>query len=712
MKLNLLIKKFGRHPIKVHVPIDSKVLGMRYSTAPVECVECEAREIQFRSTAKYWACSQQRHSTAPVECVECEAREIQFRSTAKYWACGTAPHPLNVLNAKPEKSSSDRQQSTGHGRSLWVAFAIGVMVTMIGKYSNTQNVMGLSNQSFIHPPLNESFDSLRLIQLRPGSPGDPVSCSIYTSTFAQIPKYMALSYHWQGQEGSKLIQINGADFPVGQNLYDALKYLRDPQKSRTLWVDALCINQRNTTEKDVQLPLMSFVYSRASDVIVWLAEPETVHSDDMNALSEHFHNTHDRWDDIKPWIYRLIHQEYWKRAWVVQEIGLADNIIVQFGSHSLKWDIFVSIVEEYKSLAPQDRRVENILRLQRLRSTKYGDQKQYSLRALLKKFRDVHCEQVHDRVYAFRGLAKDQLNGGLPASYHKSIEEVYADIIRFEKGSDLYPNTTAREMVFFSGLVRQILTRKSERVSVAVPIRSQSRISKAKRDPLMQTTVWHPINQEDAKFWIDNAVEDVSNIMVRGSLAAEVELVGPRVDELASSYRKVKKWKDALISHLVKSPRNRSKAIARNEYLAWMLKDQDRATANIHTFGFDGASVCAMQDGWLSSLWSSSETGCHSPVIFLGSNGTLGLAPYGTIRKDRIYQFWNSSASAVARPRRDKPLVFLGRAMIASNTAAEWEIPKEKKLFDAGAEGTVLFNLSLKGLTKLSLDSVRLPYVS
>jgi len=44
------------------------------------------------------------------------------------------------------------------------------------------------------------------------------------------------------------------------------------QKIRVLWVDALCINQDDTKEKEVQVSLMSDIYSKTNRGLLWLGE--------------------------------------------------------------------------------------------------------------------------------------------------------------------------------------------------------------------------------------------------------------------------------------------------------------------------------------------------------------------------------------------------------------------------------------------------------
>ena len=49
-----------------------------------------------------------------------------------------------------------------------------------------------------------------------------------------------------------------------------------------LWVDAVCINQTNISERTTQVRMMRTIYSRAACVLVWLGEAEA--TDDIALL--------------------------------------------------------------------------------------------------------------------------------------------------------------------------------------------------------------------------------------------------------------------------------------------------------------------------------------------------------------------------------------------------------------------------------------------
>ena len=84
--------------------------------------------------------------------------------------------------------------------------------------------------------------------------------------------YEALSYVWGDGSEKTPIQINGSTLEVGTNLRLALFNLREPNKPRTLWIDAICINQDDISERNQQVTIMGDIYSRARRTVVWLCD--------------------------------------------------------------------------------------------------------------------------------------------------------------------------------------------------------------------------------------------------------------------------------------------------------------------------------------------------------------------------------------------------------------------------------------------------------
>lgn len=90
-------------------------------------------------------------------------------------------------------------------------------------------------------------------------------------------KFKALSYTWGRPEKDPLyIRVEGSSqhykLGVWPNLMSVLRHLRlrDPSASRTMWIDAICLNQKDHEGKGLQIHRMRDIYRLAYRTIVWL----------------------------------------------------------------------------------------------------------------------------------------------------------------------------------------------------------------------------------------------------------------------------------------------------------------------------------------------------------------------------------------------------------------------------------------------------------
>jgi hypothetical protein len=113
-------------------------------------------------------------------------------------------------------------------------------------------------------------DSIRVLILQPGVGSAPIRCHLWTAKAdrSDYQDYEALSYMWGPTEPSKTITVDGASIQVGENLWNALSCLRLREQTRTLWVDALRINQNDISERNHQVGMMSRIYRAAVRVVV------------------------------------------------------------------------------------------------------------------------------------------------------------------------------------------------------------------------------------------------------------------------------------------------------------------------------------------------------------------------------------------------------------------------------------------------------------
>ncbi|QIW94791.1 hypothetical protein AMS68_000309 [Peltaster fructicola] len=104
--------------------------------------------------------------------------------------------------------------------------------------------------------------------------------------------FIAVSYTWGDPSRQMSIQVNGGQHNIGLNCYEALIQLSKLYpRSQTFWIDALCINQNDITEKNIQVDIMAEIFRQAVRVTSMLGQ----HADDSDYLFEiirQFHAKH------------------------------------------------------------------------------------------------------------------------------------------------------------------------------------------------------------------------------------------------------------------------------------------------------------------------------------------------------------------------------------------------------------------------------------
>jgi hypothetical protein len=96
--------------------------------------------------------------------------------------------------------------------------------------------------------VNFEFRLLTLLETEDSSQEGQIRCELKHAYLDDPPQYHALSYCWGDPTVTAPILVNGSTMEVTTNLEAALPELRG-QKIKTIWVDALCINQQDPTER-------------------------------------------------------------------------------------------------------------------------------------------------------------------------------------------------------------------------------------------------------------------------------------------------------------------------------------------------------------------------------------------------------------------------------------------------------------------------------
>jgi hypothetical protein len=197
---------------------------------------------------------------------------------------------------------------------------------------DTKNAHGVSPvepQGFTYKPFNDPSSSIRLLKVRPFRHDGLVEVDIQQSDDGDDwsgDQYMCLSYVWGESMESRWISLNGHRHPVRVNLFNFLQVASVQMANKSLWIDALCINQNDLTEKNHQVRRMATIYRSCECVLIWLGiEPE------LRSLGDWLNGG--TWmapltRDTRVGLRRFCHHPYWKRVWITQEFLLAPSIHV------------------------------------------------------------------------------------------------------------------------------------------------------------------------------------------------------------------------------------------------------------------------------------------------------------------------------------------------------------------------------------------------
>ena len=223
---------------------------------------------------------------------------------------------------------------------------------------------------------------IRLIEIENGSGDDEIRISLKITsmdTQGTQPEYQALSYVWGSILDKKTIICNSVPLEIGQNLHHALWQIReDGDIKLPWWVDAVCINQKNISEKNVQVRMMKEIYENAYSVLAWIGQEKEEDAAGfalLQAMDEqlgHYADTFEtvslggpRYDTLEQlglppvedpqWraMMDVLYRDYFYRIWIIQEILVAQRCSVKCGTQTIdRRSIFVvgALYELFQSI--------------------------------------------------------------------------------------------------------------------------------------------------------------------------------------------------------------------------------------------------------------------------------------------------------------------------------------------------------------------------
>ncbi|KAI1505463.1 heterokaryon incompatibility protein-domain-containing protein [Biscogniauxia marginata] len=238
--------------------------------------------------------------------------------------------------------------------------------------------MGSRNPGYPYSALDRDDPHIRLVTLKPGIWSDKISCTIHVVPFDGQQMYETLSYVWGSPDNLKSISLNDHDFKVTENLWLAMRRLRNPSTPRVIWIDAICINQKDDDEKSQQVAMMGEIYKGCENCVIWLGESDERaapgvqsvtavrafelmdvlatdhHLPDLPCFSEEEGQRtaiSEKYEDHFMALKHLLGLPWWRRIWVIQELALPRSVKFIYASEELSYEVVRGVVDMLKTHA-------------------------------------------------------------------------------------------------------------------------------------------------------------------------------------------------------------------------------------------------------------------------------------------------------------------------------------------------------------------------
>jgi hypothetical protein len=244
--------------------------------------------------------------------------------------------------------------------------------------------------AFVHEPMRDPTCQIRLLSIQPAAAeDDSIHCTMTTYELAKAPHFAAISYTWGPLRPVLQVIIDGKSFSVRLNAWEALRQVQLYGCYGFVWIDSICINQEDITEKGHQVDFMGDIFRAASIVLpsLGLAMGDFEYSI-LHKIAEYAAGLvalpndsfgfgfvdrvkdSTKWLDeactgIRPWLVDATHGEffsyiqeleqnewtlltcelravmlhpYWSRVWVVPELTFAktSTLLIEAGAMSFK----------------------------------------------------------------------------------------------------------------------------------------------------------------------------------------------------------------------------------------------------------------------------------------------------------------------------------------------------------------------------------------
>ncbi|KAG0646881.1 Heterokaryon incompatibility protein [Hyphodiscus hymeniophilus] len=299
----------------------------------------------------------------------------------------------------------------------------------------------------------QSTRHIRLLKIDDEASTDNISCTLANVSLDDRPSYFALSYCWGhcGNSEKTKIVCNGVTLKATENLIAAMKRLRSTYLLQSFWIDAICINQDDFTERARHVQFMCDIYRLAENVVIHLGEE----SEGLDRAMGLFHTLHEKSaeplsdsntagmvrsslsrssDEVWFRIHDFFNRPWFSRMWVIQEVAVSSvDPVVLCGSHTLSWSAIAKVSRFLRETALTASTIARSRNGNALMIQQFKERPQ-SLGLLLMTTFQFEATDPRDMIFAFYGIVHPQDRETLSSpyfevNYEKPVNDVYRDVM-------------------------------------------------------------------------------------------------------------------------------------------------------------------------------------------------------------------------------------------------------------------------------------------
>jgi hypothetical protein len=298
-------------------------------------------------------------------------------------------------------------------------------------------------------------------------------------------QYKALSYTWghaHTTDDIQEIEVGGQPIFIRRNLFDFLNTATAKCEYGLFFVDAICINQLDYSERQAQVQEMDHIYRNANEVIAWLGLPDQSQLENVRALNQTkgidckncVSWTTAQWAGFN----YLSYHGYWNRVWIIQEVLLATSLTIWCGFFAFSPTLFEAALYPLSSprarIADNGRPVAIVGGLSRLRTpaeitvthrlrhvlrpvkdtlaqgTKIGTWEEMKMDLMkpstvtetyqsqipdliyqiVRKFSKLECSDPRDRLYGLLGIIHPRSRARVKPDYTREVSHTYYQALK------------------------------------------------------------------------------------------------------------------------------------------------------------------------------------------------------------------------------------------------------------------------------------------